>query len=251
MEKDLKKKLKELDFSDNEISVYLALTKLGESPASKIAKKADLPRTTVISILENLEKNNYLSIQKYKGLTYYWIESPKAIKAQLLNKVKLAEELDGMLTELYRAEADFPGAQIYDTVSGIKKFVENLLNSLDKKTVIYTIDSPGNNNYLKIFSENFSDIMIDLKNKKSIATRSLIPSGAFQGINKRKLASQNIILREMPEAINFNSSLWIINDLLVLFSGRYPFVVATKHKIITESLKSVYDFIWAQSRQMN
>jgi len=55
----LKKVLKELGFKDNEIKVYLALTELGEAPASKVAKKAGLPRTTTIDNLEHLENENF------------------------------------------------------------------------------------------------------------------------------------------------------------------------------------------------
>jgi sugar-specific transcriptional regulator TrmB len=56
MKINIQKKLKELGFNDNETKVYLSITKLGESSSANIAKKADLPRTTTISILEKLHK---------------------------------------------------------------------------------------------------------------------------------------------------------------------------------------------------
>jgi len=243
----IKRNLKELGFSENEVKVYIALTQLGESTAAKIAKKADLPRTTVIGILNKLKDDNYLSAYYYNNSTYYWIESPKTIQNTLLNRANVAAELNDLLRDLYRTEADFPYAQICDSESGIKTFIEKTLINLEKKSTVYTIDTPSVGNYTKIFSDNFYDTLLDLKNKKGITTKTLIPYGSFVTINPKKIKGQIIILREMPREINFKASLWIIKDLLVLFSGRYPFVVAIRHKIITESIKTIFDYLWSVS----
>ena len=93
MKKIIKNQLQELGFNTNEIRVYLALTELGEAKAAAIAKQADLPRTTVISILDKLKNDNYLTAHKYRGTTYYWVESPKTIKESLLYKVDIATDL--------------------------------------------------------------------------------------------------------------------------------------------------------------
>jgi DNA-binding MarR family transcriptional regulator len=251
MLESIKNNLKELDFSSNEIQVYIALTQLGESVASKIAKKADLPRTTTIGILKNLESKNYLTSHAYRGKTYFWIESPKALEESLKNKIKIAESLNVFLSDLYRAEADFPSAEIYDTKSRVKKFIENSLISLNKKTTIFTIDTPGEGNYLKIFSEQFGNRLFELKNKKDIFTKTLIPHGSFATIDKNKLENQNIEVREMPRGVNYKSSLWIMGNKVVLFSGRYPFIVCVKHKLITDGMKSIYDFLWSVSEAKN
>ncbi len=240
--------LKELGFKPNEIKVYIALTQLGESPASKVAKKVDLPRTTVISILEKLSNDNFLSTHKYKGTTFYWIESPKTLKQILENKIKIADDLDELLSDLYHTEADFPFAQIYDSKSSIKSFIEKTIAGLPKKSTIYTIDHPGEGNYKKIFSDDIGWTLVELKNKKQVSTNTLVPYDHLDKINPKKISSQNITVKELPPEINFEASMWLIKDTLVLFSGKYPFVVAIKHKIITQSMKTVYDFLWKVSK---
>jgi len=236
--------LAELGYKPNEIKVYLALTELGESPASKVAKKIDLPRTTAISLLDKLAADNLLSTHKYRGKTFYWIESPKVLKQILENKIKIADELDGILADLYRVEADFPSAQIYDSKSAIKNFIEKTLISLPKKSTIYTIDTPGAGNYEKIFSYDFGKTMNLLKQKKDISTRTLIPFDTYNLITADKIKTQDIILRELPKEIQFSASMWILPDTLVLFSGKYPFIIAVRHKLIKNSLQSVFDFLW-------
>lgn len=244
MFREIKKSLKDLGFSENETKVYVALTVLGESTAAKVAKKADLPRTTVISILEKMEGRNYLSTHMYRGTTYYWIESPRTIKESLLNRAKIADSLNLLLTEIYRKEAHFPHGYIYDTKSGIKAFVEKSIINLKEKSVIYTIDSPGQGNYSKVYSDNFGISLSELKKKKNIQTMTLVPHGSAETIEPEKIKAQSMTIRELPAGIKFKASFWIMGDMAVLFSGNPPFVSAVRHDAIVESLKSLYDFLW-------
>lgn len=233
----------------NESKIYIALTQLGEAPASDIAKRAGLPRTTAISILDKLEKENYISIQIYHGKHYYWIESPHMVKEALLARVAMAEELNDLLTDLYRSEADFPYAKIYDSKQSIKNFIEKMILGMEKNSEILTIDNVRAGNYERILSEDFFYEMLSWKKKRGVITRTLVTHGSIPEISEKKIKSQNIVLRELPEGVDFISSLWIVKDMLVLFSGKYPFIVAVNHKVITESMKSVYNYLWNISKK--
>jgi sugar-specific transcriptional regulator TrmB len=244
----IKHNLKELGLKNHEIEVYIALTQLGEATAAQVAKKTDLPRTTVISILNRLYEENYLTTHLYRGTTYYWIESPRTIATLLENKLQLANGLNDMLTKLYRTEAHFPFAKVYDTKTGIRKFIETLLCSLEKKSSIYTIDTPDAGNYQKIYSADASGTMIDIKNKRQIITNTLVPWQSFKKIDQYKIDRQNIIIREMPQGLTFNASLWLTKDVLVHFSGNPPFIIAVKHEIIVKSTRGIFDYLWSISK---
>jgi len=243
----IKDGLKELGFSDNEIVIYITLTQLGESPASVVAKKSNLPRTTAISLLNKLTEEGYLSTYRHKGKTFYWVETPKTIQGILQNKLAVAERLNGLLNDLYRTEPKFPFANVYDTKAGLRNFIDKLLVNLESHSTIYTIDSPKLGNYQKIFGEEFNQALLNLKKKKNITTKTLVPNLTFTTINPQKLSAQNIVIKEMPAEIEFQASLWFIDNLLVLFSGKPPFAVSVQHPIIVQSLKSIFDFLWRVS----
>lgn len=248
---NIKTYLEELDFSNNEIEVYIALTKLGEATAAQIAKKANLPRTTVISILDKLKGDNFCTAHKYRGVTFYWIESPRTIVATVEQKLEAAEALSGLLTHLYRSEAHFPFVEVFDTKDSIRKFIERILTDTKNNSVIYTIDTPHAGNYAKIFSDHFGNMFLKIKKKKKILTKTLIPHKSFAGIAVEKLKQQDIVIRELPKEINFDASLWIINDLLVHFSGKPPFIAAVRHESITMGIKAIYNFLWNLSEPKN
>ncbi|NTW14360.1 MAG: hypothetical protein HGA31_05010 [Candidatus Moranbacteria bacterium] len=245
--KAISKRLRELGFNRNETSVYVALTQLGEANATDIAKKADLPRTTAISILKKLESEKYISIQRYKGRSMFWIESPRMLREAFLNRVRQADELGDLLADLYRSEADFPYAKIYDTKAGIKSFIEKIILEADRNGEILTIENPNAGNYHRILSKDYFYTILDMKRGKGIVTRTLITADSAKDIDREKIDRQSIVLREMPEGVDFKASFWIVKDTLVLFSGKYPFVVAVNHRIITESMKSIFEHLWKVS----
>lgn len=247
MIKEIKNSLIELGLSDNEIKIYVALTQLGESPASKVAKKADLPRTTAISILDKLALENYLSVHRYKGVNYYEIESPQLLQKKFETRVGVAKQLETILTDMYRSEAKFPFARVYDTKRAVKNFIEKTLLDLPKSSIIYTIDSPLQGHYRKILGEDTNNIMFHLKKKRDLITKTLIPHGMFREIDPVKWKSQNIILKELPEGIDFDASIWFVENLVVFFSGNPPFATAIQHKQIFDSLFSIYDHLWSVS----
>lgn len=247
MIRDIKNYLAELGFNKNEASVYLALAKLGEARASQVAKTADLPRTTTISILNKLAAENYITTHIYKGVISYWIESPQVLLDNLNSKITIAEKLKEALPEIYHAAGRFPIAKIFDTKKSIKNFIEKVLSGLEKGTIIYTIDTPHEGNYNKIFSYAVEDIIFSIKRKRGIVTRTLIPFGTFSEISPLKLASQSIFIKELPAGLEFQGSLWFIKDMMINFSGNPPFLVLVKQESIVAGVKRLYDFLWNMS----
>lgn len=251
MNNEIKHNLAELGFSENEAKVYMALTVLGEAKASEIGKKADLPRTTVISILERLKADNFITTHLYHGRTYYWIESPKTIASMLSHRVEIADNLNLLLTNLYREEAHFPVAKICDTKSKIKNEIEKMITGSKKNSVVYTIDTPESGNYAKIFTENSEESIMSLKKKRDIVTHTLVPHGSYKVISPTKVEKRNIVLRELPAGINFSGSLWVIGNEIAHFSGKPPFLVTIKHEDIVKGVKAIFDFLWNISEPKN
>jgi len=246
MSHNLKNNLSELGFKNNEIKVYIALTVLGEARAADIAKKAGLPRTTTISILEKLQLENYLTVHRYRGVNFYWVESPGVIAEIFRNKMAYAEKLEATLSDLYRAESKFPTGQFIDTKKGIANFIEKLIASLPKHSTIYTIDSPGLGNYRKVFSAEAEQELFKSKKKRDIITKTLVPAGFLKNIEKEIFEIQNIEIRELPIGVEFEASLWFVGDAMMHFSGHPPFLNIVKHQMIVRSQKNLFDYFWGK-----
>ena len=74
---------------------------------------------------------------------------------------------------------------------------------------------------------------------------------SFKNIPEHRIKNQHIKIREMPDGIKFKSSLWIIEDDLMHFSGKPPFLVVIQNELIVFSIKSIFDFLWNISEPKN
>jgi len=245
--KIIENNLKHLGLSDREVQVYVALTELWESSILHIAKKSELTRTTVKSILDRLADRWYISIHKYSGINHYWIESPETLKAEFENKIELTNNLSHLLNDLYKNNSNMPYSQVYDTKDSIRKFIEKTISNAKKWAHIFTVDSPKCKNYNKYFTKEYFENLLLLKKKKNIFTRTMIPSGQSQYIDEDSIKKQYIEVREMPKSIEFDISIWIIEDTLVLFSSSTSFIVELKNPIISASFQSLVMYIWENS----
>jgi len=242
--------LKHLWLTDNEIKVYISLTELWESSLLNISKKAWLPRTTVKSIIDRLIDNWYISVHKYNNINNYWIESLDTLKENFKTKINLVDDLSHHLDDLYRSSSDLPFSQVYDTTDSIRTFIEKTIASMDDNSDIFTIDSPEHKNYNMFFSKEYFENLLLIKKKKKIITNTLIPYSSFKYISENALDKQDIIIKEMDKKINFESSLWIIDDRLILFSSQITFIVEVKNYIIVNSIKSLLKFVWEISDEV-
>lgn len=240
----LEKNLKLLWLSDNEIKVYLCLTWLWESNLINISKKCALPRTTVKNILDRLIEAWYVTLQKYNNTSNYWIESAEILKKRFETKIDIADNLNYLLKDFYRSNGDIPSSQIYDTKKSIINFIEKSVLSLKDHSTIKVIESPKEWNYRIFFTNEYFENFLKIKKKKNILTQTLIQHDSFDVINKENLSKQYISIKEMNKKIDFKASIWIIDDKIILFTWKVPFIVEISNKIITNSFKSIFDFLW-------
>jgi len=84
---------------------------------------------------------------------------------------------------------------------------------------------------------------------KGIQTRSLIPSGQENLVRPESL-THAIQVKVMPPGIIFDSSLWIFGQSVVMFSGTHTFAIRIINRHMSESVRSIFEFLWAQSRPL-
>lgn len=78
--------LQEYGFTDKESKVYMTVLSLGMAPVSSIARNAKYNRTTVYSILKELQKKQVVLALKKNNSVYFSVVSPDIILKQIEEK---------------------------------------------------------------------------------------------------------------------------------------------------------------------
>src|SRR3989338_136893 len=128
-----------LGFAHKEPEVYLTLLKLpGAQPASVIARKLDMNRTTVYKTLMSLSKKGLVTKTNRQGITCFFAEKPEtSLKHLIEGKKKQLEEINQTILDAlplltrgtHDLQASIPKIRYYEGLEGIKQIYEAILES--------------------------------------------------------------------------------------------------------------------------
>lgn len=126
-----------LGFFHKEPEIYITLLKLpGAQPASVIARKLNMNRTTVYKSLMSLSKKGLVTKTKRHGITCFFAENPESSLKQLIEgKKKQLEEINQTILDalplMMRGSQDIqaviPKIRYYEGIEGIKMIYEHIL----------------------------------------------------------------------------------------------------------------------------
>lgn len=132
----LKSVLNKLGLSDKDAAVYLASLELGPQPASIIAKRLGIKRTSAYLLLKNLSQQGFLSQYIQKNVRYFSAIEPECL-IRLLEKrrIELKEhqsQLEKFLAEQDETEESYdltPSVRFFEGIAGIEHVMEDTLTT--------------------------------------------------------------------------------------------------------------------------
>ena len=122
--------LKKFGLSEKEGKVYLSCLELGETTASDIAIKSNLPRTLVYDILERLIDLGLVSYNIKTNKKHFISAEPQELLRILKEKEESIKEVLPNLEELQKLKGvKRPKVEIYEGKEGMKTVMNNILRS--------------------------------------------------------------------------------------------------------------------------
>ncbi|MEA3248954.1 MAG: helix-turn-helix domain-containing protein [Patescibacteria group bacterium] len=145
--------LRKLGFSDKEIKVYLALLSSGTSSVRKLAKDAELNRSSVHDALKSLRDTGLIAVYQKHKKQYYLAEDPEKLievverREQGIAALKRhVNELLPELKSLYSQRGDRPTVKYYEGMKGL---------GIVLKDVIATMTELGGDREYRAFSSSY------------------------------------------------------------------------------------------------
>jgi len=128
--------LKKIGFSEKEMDVYLQLLEIGTQPASVIAKRLSIPKSSVFDVLSAFAKEGIISRHIQNKVHYFSIPDPKNLLNYLNRKESIIKtqqrELTDVLPDLYAFMNPYalrPKVETYEGWEGIKTVLDDTLSS--------------------------------------------------------------------------------------------------------------------------
>ncbi len=247
----IKNLLSELNFSEKESQVYLALLEVGSAKAQEIAKKTDLNRTTIYDIFEVLMHKGLVSKYK-KGATNYfnaleprhlltYLEREKEEQAKKVEKQK--QKVSELLPQLISMQNIFgaskPKVQFFEGEKGMREAYEDTLSS--KEIILAYANAETMHKALP----NFFPEYYKRRAEKRIFIRAIIPRNKVSIERVSHNQEEMRDTRFLPnEEITFSPEVNIYNNKILVASWKEKMAILIESKELADLQKLTFNLLW-------
>ncbi|MFA5945757.1 MAG: helix-turn-helix domain-containing protein [Patescibacteria group bacterium] len=208
--------LTKVGLSQNEAKIYLCLLKIIEGTAFQIAKRADIPRTTVYASLESLKAQGLVTSFRKNNVFYFTAENPKQILTILRHKQEIMNELLPSLQALSVGTDIQPSVKMFTGTQGLKLAFEDILETLKStgEKVLYAAAYPDVMDALPKYYHEW----VKRREKLDVTTKMILPESARDRTNFYE--GHNRQVRFMPEPYLFQCAMDIYAHKIVYFATK-------------------------------
>jgi len=247
MIKDL---LNQLNFSEKESQVYLALLEIGSGKAKEISRKTSLNRTTVYDICDTLLQRGLVSKYKKGAGTYFnalepkhlltYLEREKEEQAKTIEKQKQrVAELLPQLISLQNIFTTKPKVQFFEGEKGMREAYEDTLTA--KEIILAYANVETMHEGLPSFFPEYYKRRAEHK----IFIRAIVPRNELSiersGHNQEEMRDT----RYLPEAeMTFSPEVNIYQNKILVASWKEKMAILIESKELADLQKLTFELLW-------
>ena len=232
--------------------VYLALLEGGIMPAGNLAKKLNIPRSTIYGLLEDLAKCG-LVLQNEKNNVKLWqAVDPEKIKTILNEKINGLEKtrsgFESMLESLKKSQKmDFmsPKFHYFEGADEMRRMLKDVLLYNDLETELcWPVKD-----ITRVLGEEFLHDFNIKRIKSNIGIKVIWPIDKTGDVEKDIfLAPGKEVKREVkiaPDGVDFSMGYWAYGNKVMFMSSQaenFGFVVESKE--LRQLMKTQFEVLW-------
>jgi len=242
----LHKQLQNAGLSENEAKIYLATLELGQTSVSRIARQAEIKRTTVYLSLESLMQKGLVSAIKKDGKTNYFAEDPRDLERIMEKRKKEISDLIPQLLAFTNLIDNKPEIRYFEGDEGIKEVLMKTVEKPDQEILMMFSES-----YFSDFGDAFFEkVYRPERIRKRIASRTLMPDNTqmreFSNKSQQHLRQSKFLPPEFFK-INIEILLYEKNSIAVIsYKEKFAFIIESKD--IHSSFKAIFETLWAGAK---
>lgn len=238
--------LQKVGLTENQASVYLALTRAGEAKAGELIKKTGMHRNIVYTVLEELAEKKLIAYSHVRGVLLYKALSPARLLLDAQERERTAKNVIEELHALSRKKSD----QEIIVYEGIDEFRRHAMRSysLAKSTDLmrYLGTSP---HWHTIIGAPLEEELVEIQKEKKLHMRG-IAKNWFPDIKKYLGETKGLTaVRINPLISSDTNNVEILADRICLQSFTPPyFVVEIINSEVAKNYQNYFDFLWTKSK---
>ncbi len=239
--------LKKFGLSEKEGKVYLSCLELGETAASDVAIKSNLPRTLVYDILERLINLGLVSYNIKANKKHFIAAGPRELLRILKEKEESIKEILPNLEQMHKLKGvKRPKVEVYEGKEGMKTVMSDILKSNIREFRAYG-SSRSSLEIIPAFMEEWHKKRI----KKKVIMRILYNNTkeAREKVRKKPESLKYAQYRFMPIKLESPTATVVYKNKVVLQSWtKEPFAVLIEDEQMAENQKRYFEELWKTAK---
>ena len=241
-----------LNLSPEHALVYWACLESGPSPASVLAKRAKVPRSTCYGLLYDLIKKGLVSSVKEETKKIFSPSPPERIKELLVEKeadlkkelIETSEQLPQLRTLFESHKPQFPKVRFYEGEDGLKTVYYDAFSA--SEILIICQGSPKTQLSLKTDPQYLKDFIRECASRK-IPTRELLEDNPAVREYRKKYGSkthQVILTPRNPNTHFGHVDKHIYGEKVAYISHDNLVGVIIEDQTLAESERALFEVLW-------
>lgn len=253
----LVKLFKTLGISENEGVVYTSLAEMGKAPATVLSKATGIPRSTVYTALEALQRRGLVSVERLNDTSFYLANQPTALLRMIEDertafskdshaREESAHQLIPLLTPYFQnRNYSIPTLRFFEGTANVRTMLYDYQSLWQDDIAKYDYTWWGYQDHY--FVEHYKDwlecywrVMRPQEQIKLLSN----PSSVERKL-KDKVARRTI--RSTPKkAGEFSSTIWILGDYVVtIMTRQQPHYAMMLHDtVFAANQRILFQMLW-------
>jgi len=241
--------LKNFSFSEPEISVYLAVLRLGKPNVTEIAYKANMGRTAAYFHIKNLVDQGYLKEIKKGSKYHYSAEQPEELLSGLKKQVSKFQQLVPELEKLQKIENEVPLIEVKESLPALTQIYDDIANLPVNSEFRVLQGKKGMTHELATQKrEYWGEFFNKIVNNK-IITKAIFTEEGLDELKKtsnsgstKKIKERIWVMKTLPEEVlPFDELIYLYANKVVFMFPDASMVVFIKHRRIFQAMKAMFD----------
>lgn len=260
----LESSLQKLGLTFKEAHTYLQLLEIGMQPASVLAKKMKIPRSSAQFLLNSLVEKQFVEQRIMHGITYYEPKKPDSLKNIIeSNKEKALQEIDRqqhqlevitpLLKQISNPEEFLPKVTFYEGVEEYSKAHHEFLKDIPEGSIIYSYTAPAPIEHPKI--RKWVVEFMNTRIQKNISNWVIATFGEdavkLQLTDNQYLRKTLITYKNPSEGMIAESMIYGNKVFDVSYSEKGVFSSLIVNEDIAKMRKYIFDMAWKQAERDN
>ncbi len=254
----LKKIFAELGLNILEAESYLTLLEHGKISAGELAKRCNIPRTTLYGHLVSLSEVGLVKKTKLDGIIYWQCKDPKSLLEIAKRKVQQTKQIEKNIEDLLpnllaRTNSDFqqPKFTYLEGPKGVRQILRDILLYRNINTEAFWPIGE----MLNVIGDEFLAEHNAQRIRQNISIRAVWPRNRIVSIDKKPfLGVSSRFLREIrlaPDDVDCKMAYWIYGNKVAFTSSKkecFGFIVESEE--LAELQRAQFNFIFSRSKKL-